>query len=168
MKKTNKLIMLALTLIVLAVSGACNQPSGREDQAPVFQDPLLTSAYSRYIRLKDALVASDAPGAATAAAALQESLKDLPGSEKMMQSAAVISGASGLTAQREAFSTLSNALTERVKASAVKNGKVYLAFCPMAADNTGAFWLAGEKEIRNPYFGEKMLKCGEVKETFAQ
>jgi hypothetical protein len=35
----------------------------------------------------------------------------------------------------------------------------------MANENTGAFWLSNEKEIKNPYFGSMMLKCGSVKET---
>lgn len=42
----------------------------------------------------------------------------------------------------------------------------YLAFCPMAFDNKGAYWLQTSKEIQNPYFGKKMLTCGEIKETF--
>lgn len=42
----------------------------------------------------------------------------------------------------------------------------YLAFCPMAFDNKGAYWLQTEKPIRNPYFGARMLKCGEIKETY--
>ena len=35
----------------------------------------------------------------------------------------------------------------------------------MAFDNTGGYWLSNSKEVRNPYFGNSMLKCGEVKET---
>jgi membrane fusion protein, copper/silver efflux system len=44
----------------------------------------------------------------------------------------------------------------------------YLAFCPMAFDSKGAYWLQTEKPISNPYFGTKMLRCGEIKETFDQ
>jgi Cu(I)/Ag(I) efflux system membrane fusion protein len=32
----------------------------------------------------------------------------------------------------------------------------------MAKNQEGARWISREKEIRNPYFGEKMLKCGSV------
>ena len=42
---------------------------------------------------------------------------------------------------------------------------VYLQHCPMADDNNGASWLSKEKEIRNPYFGARMLKCGSVEEV---
>jgi len=42
----------------------------------------------------------------------------------------------------------------------------YESFCPMAFDNKGASWLANDKQINNPFFGVKMLRCGEVKATF--
>ena len=41
---------------------------------------------------------------------------------------------------------------------------VFVQFCPMARQDKGAFWLSRSAEIRNPYYGEKMLSCGEVKE----
>ena len=42
---------------------------------------------------------------------------------------------------------------------------LYIEHCPMANDNKGADWISSEKEIENPYFGEAMLKCGEVKQV---
>ena len=33
----------------------------------------------------------------------------------------------------------------------------------MALEDQGAYWLSEFKEIKNPYFGDAMLKCGEVK-----
>ncbi|MBN1759847.1 MAG: efflux RND transporter periplasmic adaptor subunit [Chitinispirillaceae bacterium] len=39
----------------------------------------------------------------------------------------------------------------------------FLAFCPMAFNNSGAYWVQKGDSIRNPYFGVKMLKCGEIK-----
>ncbi len=35
----------------------------------------------------------------------------------------------------------------------------------MADNNNGAYWLSKEEQILNPYFGDAMLKCGEVKQT---
>lgn len=40
----------------------------------------------------------------------------------------------------------------------------YLAYCPMAFNDKGAFWVQKGKEISNPYFGASMLRCGEIKE----
>ncbi|NJN26228.1 MAG: DUF3347 domain-containing protein [Cyclobacteriaceae bacterium] len=34
----------------------------------------------------------------------------------------------------------------------------------MAFNDEGAFWLSKEEEIYNPYFGDKMLKCGRMEE----
>lgn len=41
--------------------------------------------------------------------------------------------------------------------------ELYIQYCPMADRNNGARWLSDSKIVKNPYFGESMLKCGEVK-----
>ncbi len=46
--------------------------------------------------------------------------------------------------------------------------KLYLSFCPMAFDGRGGYWLQDSEDIRNPYFGAKMLKCGEVKKEYGR
>jgi hypothetical protein len=61
----------------------------------------------------------------------------------------------------------SSSLFSLVKAFGATNQTAYYQRCPMANDNKGAYWISQEKEIRNPYYGEKMLKCGENKETLA-
>ncbi|MFC1620486.1 efflux RND transporter periplasmic adaptor subunit [Candidatus Neomarinimicrobiota bacterium] len=38
-------------------------------------------------------------------------------------------------------------------------------YCSMAFDNTGASWLQTDKQVQNPYFGAKMLRCGEVRDV---
>jgi Cu(I)/Ag(I) efflux system membrane fusion protein len=40
----------------------------------------------------------------------------------------------------------------------------YLMYCPMARDNEGAHWLQKEDVVWNPFYGESMLRCGEVKQ----
>ena len=42
---------------------------------------------------------------------------------------------------------------------------VYYQFCPKAFHEKGAFLLSTIIEVRNPYFGDQMLTCGEIKET---
>jgi hypothetical protein len=37
---------------------------------------------------------------------------------------------------------------------------LYQQFCPMY--DKGSAWLSMEKEIRNPYYGSKMMACGKV------
>ena len=70
----------------------------------------------------------------------------------------------GIEMKRSHFSVVSSKLTEAIDLfGIVSNTPVYLEFCPMAFDNKGAYWISDNKEIRNPYFGDMMLKCGEVK-----
>ncbi len=70
----------------------------------------------------------------------------------------------GIEMKRSHFSLVSNKLTEAIdKFGFNSSTPVYLEFCPMAFDDKGAFWISNQKEIRNPYFGDMMLKCGEVK-----
>jgi Cu(I)/Ag(I) efflux system membrane fusion protein len=65
--------------------------------------------------------------------------------------------------QRIAFIDLSNAMIVLANTFGVEN-TIYVQHCPMADDNKGADWLSFEKEIRNPYFGDKMLQCGSVEQ----
>ena len=44
--------------------------------------------------------------------------------------------------------------------------KIHLAFCPVAFNNKGAYWLQTRDVVNNPYFGAKMLKCGAIKKTY--
>ncbi len=67
--------------------------------------------------------------------------------------------------QRVAFSPLSDNMFALLKSVDVKNAGVYKQFCPMAFNDKGASWLSDVDEIKNPYFGKKMLECGEVQDS---
>jgi len=43
---------------------------------------------------------------------------------------------------------------------------LHRAFCPMAFDGKGAVWLQVGDQVTNPYFGQKMLRCGEIQRDF--
>ena len=68
--------------------------------------------------------------------------------------------------QRQGFSDLNLVMYKVIKRFGLENETVYYQYCPMAFDNKGAYWFSEQKEIRNPYFGDKMLKCGETREEF--
>jgi Cu(I)/Ag(I) efflux system membrane fusion protein len=63
---------------------------------------------------------------------------------------------------RTTFQQVSEGMIALTKAFNPLDQTLYVQFCPMADDNKGANWLSAEEEIRNPYFGESMLTCGEV------
>lgn len=78
--------------------------------------------------------------------------------------------AQDIIGQRKQFSKISHYLNLAVQTYGIntnENKTLYLDFCPMAAED-GAYWLSHDKEIRNPYFGHKMLKCGEIKKTLTK
>ena len=43
--------------------------------------------------------------------------------------------------------------------------KIYYQYCPMAFNDKGAYWLSKSRDIKNPYFGDKMLNCGSVEDS---
>jgi len=77
-------------------------------------------------------------------------------------------GVTAIAKQREVFSQLSSQIIQTATAFPAKNRKIFKAFCPMAFDNKGAFWLQDNGKIANPYFGEMMLRCGEISELTAR
>ena len=66
--------------------------------------------------------------------------------------------------QRQAFSNFIQTFYKSIKMFGLKDTTAYYQYCPMAFGNEWAFWLSETEEIRNPYFGDMMLKCGETKE----
>lgn len=143
-----------------------------------FQEQLVR-VFASYIKMKDAFVLSDPAQVKTATSAMRK-LIDVFDS-KMLSGAALndwtsylggmelalaeIGSTDDIEAQRTAFSTLSDTLYKSIKAYGLGTATAFYDFCPMAFNNQGAFWLSDTKEIRNPYFGDKMLTCGNVEEV---
>jgi len=74
----------------------------------------------------------------------------------------------GIEMKRSHFSIVSDKLSEAINQFGVRSTEtsaLYLDFCPMAFNNKGAYWISDSKKIRNPYFGNTMLTCGEIKQT---
>lgn len=66
--------------------------------------------------------------------------------------------------QRSHFSMLSEVIYDLVKAFGAGQ-PLYHDHCPMYNESKGAMWLSELKEVKNPYFGAKMLTCGTVEEV---
>jgi hypothetical protein len=141
----------------------------------------LAQVYQQYLALKDALVASDAEQAKQAAGQLasgtqQVSIGQLTPEQQsfaqnhlrvVQENAAQMAAAADLDGQRGQFDALSGSTYALIKAFNANPETVYYQYCPMALDDQGGYWLSQKKEIRNPYFGDQMLKCGSTKETLA-
>jgi hypothetical protein len=60
--------------------------------------------------------------------------------------------------QREHFETLSTDITDLITLLGTDK-TLYQDYCPMKKVS----WLSETKEIKNPFYGSKMLTCGSVK-----
>lgn len=127
-----------------------------------FTSDTIKIAFDDYLAIKDALVQTDAKAAGEAAKELQAYLET--SNPELAGIAGKIVAAEDVNKQREVFSELTAAMDPVIK-EAISSGKVYKQFCPMAFEGKGDYWYSTSKEIRNPYFGDKMLKCGRVDET---
>jgi Cu(I)/Ag(I) efflux system membrane fusion protein len=84
--------------------------------------------------------------------------------ETLRKGTEMIAAAQDIEAMREAFEPLSVGMANSVERLGVEiKGPVFELYCSMAFNNRGAIWLQQDEDIRNPYFGAQMLKCGEVK-----
>jgi Cu(I)/Ag(I) efflux system membrane fusion protein len=71
----------------------------------------------------------------------------------------------GIEMKRSHFSIVSDKLSKAIDLFGVHSNEtstLYIEFCPMAFNNKGASWISEIEEIKNPYFGDAMLTCGEV------
>jgi Cu(I)/Ag(I) efflux system membrane fusion protein len=76
--------------------------------------------------------------------------------------------AASIDALRESLPKLTQALEDYLQAFGHDRAEPLVeAYCPMAFNNRGASWLQVGKQIRNPYFGNRMLRCGEVRGQIA-
>ncbi|MBL0134337.1 MAG: DUF3347 domain-containing protein [Chitinophagaceae bacterium] len=134
-----------------------------------------------YLDIKEGLFKDDTVAINKAAVALQvaaDSLKvnDMKADSLIKETAknyaATISGsAKGLLgeadieAKRKEFEMITNVLYDLTRTVKYDGKKIYYQYCPMAFNNKGAYWLSGEREIQNPYFGAKMPDCGSLEDS---
>ncbi len=129
-----------------------------------------------YFDLAAALVAGDADKSTASTAALRKALSGviphgLPaGDEPVFKKYVAAIGDSlpksdkaSVEQLRQQLPAITAALRSYLRAFGHNLGApVYRIHCPMAFDNKGADWLSPDDKVLNPYFGDKMLRCGEV------
>lgn len=140
----------------------------------------LTTLIKSYLLIKDALVETDVKATQDAVnpakfSLSQVDMKLLDGNahdswmellKPIKNSLDKISQINDVEEQRKHFETLSDNLIEAVEIFGISGDSFYKHYCPMAFRDEGAVWLSLDKEIRNPYFGDKMLTCGEIQKTY--
>lgn len=131
-----------------------------------------TTVLSSYFSLKDAFVNSDGEAVHTEALQMLEEVKGLRTEnigamevshlEEMSQMLEAIIDNDELENQRDHFIILSKNMIAFSSNLDELETPVYVQHCPMANTNKGADWLSLSEEVRNPYYGDAMLTCGEV------
>ncbi|MDF4203938.1 DUF3347 domain-containing protein [Maribacter sp. SA7] len=136
------------------------------------QNAMAEAILKDYFNLKDALVGDENDKAKMLGGTLAKSLGNLDKStysesqqkeltdiiEDATEHAEHISE-SDIKHQREHFKILSKDITVMVSITGTAT-KLYEQFCPMY--DGGTAWLSTKEEVRNPYYGSQMLKCGKV------
>lgn len=125
-----------------------------------------------YFNLKNALVGDDNGKAKELGATLATSLGNFDASQyndtQQSELKAIVEDAvehaehiseSDIAHQREHFKVLSKDVIDMVAITGAEM-KLYEQFCPMY--DGGTAWLSTKEEVRNPYYGSQMLKCGKV------
>jgi len=141
----------------------------------------LNTVFDQYIVLKNAFVESDVKMAKQAAKKVQQALAkvdmkllkgdahtqwmDISGSLNNQIKLIVLTDK--LEDARTAFSNLSDQFYKAIKTFGLMGKTAYYQFCPMAKDGKGAYWLSENQKIMNPYFGNKMIDCGDTRETLS-
>lgn len=157
-----------------------NEPIVSSKNSPEFNDKF-TKLLNDYYLLKDAFAASNDTMAASRAKALIASadnlnLKEVKADSSIIEMAdqyirSISSEAKALVAEpnleakRKSFQMISDNMYDLVRTVHFDKETVYHQFCPMAFNDAGAYWLSSSADIKNPYFGKKMLTCGEVKDS---
>lgn len=142
----------------------------------------LSDFVNQYFELKNGLVKSDFQLSQTNSKKLESALVKIDMNhlseeahsvwmehlDKLKKSIGQLQRSKDIEKQREIFSPLSNQIVESTETFGLSIETVYVAFCPMALNNEGAYWLSEFEEIKNPYYGDAMLRCGEVKKKISR
>lgn len=140
------------------------------------QQSSLSKLLSLYYDIRNSLVTSDANSAATKAGEFAKAIgtihmNSLPDADmkifmslqnKLTEDAKHIANTTDISHQREHFATFSANMIVLAKGAKLSAEPIYEVYCPMKK----TYWLSSETSIKNPYFGNQMLTCGKVTETF--
>lgn len=138
----------------------------------------MEAIFENYFNLKDELVKSDAKSTSEKAKRLMTVINMVKMQElksdvhtvwmKVMNDLKSdtdkIANATNIEKQRASFITLSENIYQLMKVSKIET-PIYFQHCPMANDGKGANWLSKENQVKNPYYGSKMMSCGKTIET---
>ncbi len=178
--------LIPFVLLFFAACGETEQEQAQQEQrqqqmqmqmietTPEFTGQMAT-ILEHYFDLKNALVESDAEQAkmyaetfkneadGVDASSLNEETQAIwiSFSEVIVNSSSELISQDDVDDQRYHFEYISDAMIDMVDTFRPVGYEVYHQSCPMVRDGS-ADWLSREEDIRNPYHGDRMMRCGEV------
>lgn len=172
MKRT---IIIALFIGLVACQGTKTDNDYSADSNKISQNEIVSAKLeiattkqiiTGYLKIKDALVNTDAKKAAYAAEEILFNLEqnDSKVVNQLLEEVQLIAKTKDVQEQRIYFEGLSSNIYTLAKNTQTEID-LYQQYCPMAFDNTGAYWVSDNEKVFNPYFGDKMLRCGKVTEV---
>ena len=150
-------VVLSAAVAVSSPAQAAEMPAGALEKLVGLYVPMqeaLAGDSIATVKEQAAKVASEAE-AILMTKGEKPSLEAIEGLEAVV-AAAKATNAAEIKALREQFKALSRAVAQLVERQAVAGHGIY--FCPMA----DAYWIQKSGAVKNPYYGAKMLGCGEV------
>ncbi|MBK7494463.1 MAG: efflux RND transporter periplasmic adaptor subunit [Candidatus Omnitrophica bacterium] len=174
---------------MMSLDGSSSDSTGDQQPSQLFDafsdnEPLagaVRPVFEAYLALQEALAGDSFDNAEKASKNLAHLLGELkpaglpeeqqPAWEKDQQALAAAAGEAGKAADiellREKFEGVSKAINLWIRHFGNPlDQPLKHSFCPMAFDNKGAYWIQTGDTIANPYFGSKMLRCGEIRKTY--
>lgn len=139
-------------------------------QTAMAQSANMSPLTNYYLGIKDALVSENGKAAQEKALLFLQHMDEISGmskteekiwekqKSKLTASAKAISRTTDVAVQRENLNDLSTALYTLLKDFHHDQNEIFYQYCPMKK----SYWLSTEKAIKNPYYGKKMLACGNV------
>lgn len=163
-------ISTARVLIAAAVSTAASAALATPGELRAEAHEGVNSLVTAYLAVQESLVADSLEAARGDAAALAEHATDLKKVAmpietvtNLKRAAETLAAADDIATARTAFGDLSTHMLALVEAEGAQvDTTLFRAHCPMALGD-GADWLQADETVANPYFGQKMVRCGTVK-----
>lgn len=170
-----KILVIALFIGLVACQGTQTESDYSADANKISESEITSAKLDTettkqllmgYLKIKDALVDTDAEKAAYAADELIFNLEqnDSKVVIQLLKEVQLIAKNKDVEEQRIYFEGLSFNIYTLAKNTQTEMN-LYQQYCPMAFDNTGAYWISDNDKVFNPYFGDKMLRCGKVTEV---
>mgnify|MGYP003671819653 FL=1 len=159
-----------------ATNGTPNKTAAKKVSVSQKAKDALKPLFTEYLSMKDALINDNLENAKKAGSNILKTVDGLNMALFTGESHNVWMGLSSdlkntlqhvqhfktLEEIRKAFQQVSNTIIGLETSFNPNDEALYVMHCPMANNNKGADWLSTSKEVKNPYYGQSMLTCGEV------